>query len=177
MSMVTLSWIAHTGYLLQEPQQNNTNPDLVEVAPPDKVQDTTMKTGTGEVVPGHNIIFTDITAHVIMTRTEAAPGHDIGIITATPGVACNAHAPHIGSTTINPTMTHYTDLITDNPHVEVPQPTTPEIIEDHFHIHSINPQSEIHTGHIPIQQIIRQTTPQEEPESDNRRSTHRLLQF
>ena len=62
MSTVTLSWIVHPGYLPQEPQQIITNPNLTETALPDQVQDTTMKTGTGEVIPGHNLIFTDITA-------------------------------------------------------------------------------------------------------------------
>ena len=83
MNMVTLSWIAHISYLLQEPQQNITNPDLTEATHPDQVQDTTMKTGTDEVIPGHNLILTDITAHVFMTHTETTPGHDIGIIAAT----------------------------------------------------------------------------------------------
>ena len=66
-----------------------------------------MKTGTGEVVPGHNLIFTNIAAQVIMTHTEATPGHDIGIIAATPGVAHNAHAQHIEITAIDPTMTQH----------------------------------------------------------------------
>ena len=54
MSMVTLSWIVHIGYLLQECQQNITNPDLTEAAPLDEVQDTTMKIGTGKVIPNHS---------------------------------------------------------------------------------------------------------------------------
>ena len=60
--MVTLLWIVHTGYLLQEPQQIITNPNLREAAMPDQVQGTTMKTGTGEVVPDHNLVFRDIVA-------------------------------------------------------------------------------------------------------------------
>ena len=106
-----------------------------------------MKTGTGKVIPDHNLIFTDIAAQVVMTHTEATPGHDIGIITATPGVAYNAHAPHIEITVIDPTTTHHTNLIADHPHIEVPQLTTPEIIVDHIHIHPTNPQGEIHIGH------------------------------
>ena len=78
MRMVTLSWIVHTGYLLWEPQQSTTNPDHTKAAIPGQVQDTTMKTGTGKAVPDQNIIFTDITAQVIMTHTEATPGHDTG---------------------------------------------------------------------------------------------------
>ena len=103
--MVTLSWIAHTGNLLWEPHQNITNPNLTEAAMPDQVQDNTMKTGTGKVIPDHNLIFKDITAQVIMIHTEATLGHDIEIVTATSGVAHNAHAPHIEITAINLAMT------------------------------------------------------------------------
>ena len=59
MGMVTLSWIIHTGYLLQEPQQIITNPNLTEATTPDQVQGTTVKTGIGKVIPDHNLIFTD----------------------------------------------------------------------------------------------------------------------
>ena len=74
-----MSWITYTGYLLWEPQQNITNPDLTEATPLDQVQDTAMKTGTGEVVPGHNLIFTVTAAQVVMTHTETAPGQNIVI--------------------------------------------------------------------------------------------------
>ena len=150
MSMVTLSWIVHIGYLLWEPQQNITNPDLTEATPTDQDQDTTMMTGTGEVIPGHNLIFTDVTAQVIMTHIEATPGHDIGITAATPGVAHDAHTPHTEITVINPTMIHHTNIITDCPHIKAPQLTTPEIIVDPVHIHPTNPLGEICTGHIHI---------------------------
>ena len=150
MSMVTLSWIVHTGYLLWEPKQNITNLDLTEASPPDQVQDTTVKTGTDKMIPGDNLIFTDIAAQVIMTHTEATPGHDIGIIAATPGVAHNAQAPHTEITAINPATTHHTDPITHHPHIEVLQLTTPEIVVDHIHVHPTNPQGEICTGHIHI---------------------------
>ena len=139
MSMVILSWIAHTGYLLQEPQHNTTNSDLTEATPLDQVQDTTLKIGTGKVVPDHNLIFTGIAAQVIMTHTEATPGHDIGIIAATPGVAPDTHVPHIEITVIDPTVTHHTNLIAHHPDIEVPQLTTPEIIVYHVYIHLTNP--------------------------------------
>ena len=119
MSMVTLSWIVHTGYLLWEPQQNINNPDLTEATMPDQVQGTTMRTGTGKVIQDYNLIFTDIAAWVAMIHTEAIPGHDIGITEATSGVSHDAHAPHIEITAIGPTMTHFTNLITDYPHIEV----------------------------------------------------------
>ena len=69
MSMVTLSWIVHTGYLLWEPQQNITNPDLTETIMPDQVQGTTVKTGTGKVIPDHHLIFTDIAASLQIIHT------------------------------------------------------------------------------------------------------------
>ena len=112
MSMITLSWIVHTGNLLQEPQQIITNPNLTEAAMPDQVQGTTVKTGTGEVIPDHNLIFADITACTVMIHTEATQGHNIGIIAATTGAACEA-------TAIDPTMTHHIDHITDHPYIEV----------------------------------------------------------
>ena len=150
MNMVTLSWTAHTGYLLWKPQQNTTNPDCTEAAPPGQAQDTTVKTGTGRVIPDHNHIFTDIAAQVIMTHIEATPGHNTGIIATTPEVAHNAHAPHTEITAIDPAMAHHTNPTTDHPCIEVPQPTTPEIEVDPVHIHSTNPPGEIHTGHIHI---------------------------
>ena len=78
-----------------------------------------MKTRTGKVIPDHNLISTDITAQVIMIHTEADQGHDIGIIAATPGVAHNAHTPHIEITDINFDTTHHIVLIVDHPHIEV----------------------------------------------------------
>ena len=147
MSMVTLSWIAHTGYLLQEPQQNITNPDLMIAALVDQVQDTTMKTGSGGVVPDHSLIFTDIVAQVIMTHTEVTPGHNIGIIAATPGLAHNTHVPHIEITVIDPAMIHHTNLIAYHPHIEVPELTIPKNIADHVHVPPTNHQGEFCIGH------------------------------
>ena len=73
---------------------------------PGQVPDTIMKTGTGEVIPGHNHIFTDITAQVIMIHIEAIPGHNIGIVATIPGVAHDAQVPHTGGIAIDPAMTH-----------------------------------------------------------------------
>ena len=136
--MVTLSWIAHTGYLLQKAQEIITNPNLLEATMPDQVHDTTMKTGTGKVNPDHNLIFTDIAAQVIMIHTETAQGHDIKIITASTGAAHNNHTPYIEVTAINPAMTHHTDHIADHPHIEVSQLTNPEIAVDHTYEHPTN---------------------------------------
>ena len=57
VSMATSSWIIHTGYLLQDPQQNITNPGLTEAALIDLVQNTTMRTGTGKGIPYYNHIL------------------------------------------------------------------------------------------------------------------------
>ena len=51
---------------------------------PGEVPDTTVKTGTGKVSPGHNHISIEITAQFIMTHIKATPGHDTGIIAITP---------------------------------------------------------------------------------------------
>ena len=115
-----------------------------------QVQDTTVKTGTGKVVPGHNHIFTDITAQVIMTHIQATPGHDTGITATTPEVAYDVHAPHIEIKAIDLAMTHHTNPTADHPHTEVPQPTTPEIEVDPIQICPTNPPGEICTGHTHI---------------------------
>ena len=150
MSMVTLSWIVHTGYLLQEPQQIITNTNLTDAAMPDQVQGTIMKTGTGKVIPDHNLIFTDIAAWVVMILTEATPGPNLGIISATPGVAHNAQAPHIEITAIDPAIMHHINHTADHPCIEVLQLTTPEIVVDHAHDHPTNLQGKTCTGHIHI---------------------------
>ena len=93
MNTVTLSWIVHTRYLLQEPQQFTTN--LPEVIMPKHVQDTTMKTETGKANPDHNLIFTNIAAQVVMIPKGAAQGYNTGIDTATIGAAHDSHTPSI----------------------------------------------------------------------------------
>ena len=60
MNMVTLSWIVHTWYPLQEPQQFIMN--LSEVTKSDQVQDSTMKKETGEANLDHDLIFENIAA-------------------------------------------------------------------------------------------------------------------
>ena len=125
--MVTLSWIVHTRYLLQEPQQIITNPNLTEVTMIDQVHNTTMQTEICEVNPDHNLIFTDIAAQVITIHTEATQDHNIGIIRATTGAAHNAHSPPIMVTVIDLAMTCHINLIADHPHIETLLLPTPEI--------------------------------------------------
>ena len=60
MNMVTLSWTAHTEYLLQELQQHITN--QTRVIMPDQVQSTTVKIERDEADPDHSLILGDITA-------------------------------------------------------------------------------------------------------------------
>ena len=150
MNMVTLSWIVHTGYLLQEPQQLITNPNLTEATMPDQVQGTTVKTGTGKIDPDHNLIFTDITAQVVTIHTEATHSHNIWIITATTGAAHDAHAPPIEITAIIPATTYHTDHTAGHPCIEVPQLMTQEIIVGHAHDHPTNLPGKTHTDQIHI---------------------------
>ena len=117
---------------------------------PDQIQGTTMKTGTGEVDPDHNLIFADITAQVILIHTEAAQGDNIKIITATTGAAHDAHAPPTEVTAINPTTTHHTNHITDHQCMEVLQLTTPEIAVGDAHDHPTNFQGKTHTDQIHV---------------------------
>ena len=114
---------------------------------PGQAPDTTVKTGAGKVIPGHNHTFTDTTAPVIMIHMETIPGHDIGIIATTPGVAHNTHVPHTEVIPINPAMTHHIDPTTDHPHTEGSHHTTPEIEVNHIHIHPTKPQDKIHISH------------------------------
>ena len=123
--MVTLSWIVHTRYLLQKPQQFITN--LPEVPLPDLVQDTTMKKEKGEANLDHNLIFENIAACIIAILTEAVQGHNTRIDAATTGAAHNNCALPIEATTIDLTMTHHIDYITDHPHIEGLQLINPEI--------------------------------------------------
>ena len=61
-----------------------------------------MRTGTGEVIPGHHHVSTDTTAQVIMIHIEAIPDHDIGIITTTPEAVHNDPVPHTTVIAIDP---------------------------------------------------------------------------
>ena len=70
-----------------------------------------------------------------MILTEAAQGHNTGIDAATTGASHHDHAPPIDDTTINLTMTHNIDHITDHPHIEVLQLFIPEITVGHTHDH------------------------------------------
>ena len=85
-----------------------------------------------------------------MIHTEAAPGHDIRMISATPGVAHDAYAPLIAVTAIDFLTTHHIDFITDHLHIEALWLTTPEITVDHAHDHPTNLQGENCTGQIHI---------------------------
>ena len=133
---------------------------------PDQVQGTTVKTGTGKSDPDLFLIFADIAAQAIMIHTEAAQGH-IRIIAATTGAAPDAHAPLIELTAIDLAMTHHTDHIADQPHIEVHQLTTQEIAVDHPHDHPTIFKVRLTQVKLTVQQTTRQSTPQEEPEGKN----------
>ena len=146
MNLVTLSWIVHTRYLLQEPQQLITN--LPEVTMPDQVQDTIMKIETGKVGPDCNFIFEDMPAWVVAIHTEATQGHNNGINAATTGATHDDHTPHIEVTAIDLAMTHHIGHITDHPHKEVLQLTNPQITAESIHDHPIDLQGRTHTDQV-----------------------------
>ena len=91
----------------------------------DQPHATIMKTDTDAISLDLNPILTDITAKVIMTPTEAIPGHTTGITDDITGVVHNAHIQPL--THIILTMTIH---ITDHLHIEALQ-LTPEITTDH----------------------------------------------
>ena len=56
-----------------------TNHKPPEFTMPDQIQDTTVKTETGEGNLDHSLVFEDITAQAIMIHIEAALDHDTKI--------------------------------------------------------------------------------------------------
>ena len=114
---------------------------------PGQAPDTTVRTGTGKVLPGHSHISTDTTAQVIMIHIETIPDHNIGIIITTTGEAHNAQVLHTGVIAIDPTMTHHINHTADHPCTEAYHHTTPETKITHVHIHPTNLQGKIHIGH------------------------------
>ena len=114
-----------------------TTPDLPPI--------TIVKTGTDVVGLDHNPILTDTTAKVIMTPTEAIPGHTAGITDDITGVV---HDPHTQPLThiILTTTLHIADLL----HIEAFQLTL-EIAADHALDQYTNPPGKAHTSphHIP----------------------------
>ena len=105
-----------------------------------------MKTGIGEVIPGHSHISTDTAAQVVMIHIDAIPDHNIGIIATTTGIVHDAQLPHTGVIAIDHTMTHHIDHTADHPDTEAHH-TSPEIETAHVHIHPTNPHDEIHISH------------------------------
>ena len=114
---------------------------------PGHAPDTTMRTVTGKVVPGHNHIFINPRDQVIMIHIEAIPDHDIGIIATITGVAHNAQVPHTRVIAIDPTMTHHINHTTDHSCTEAHHHTNPETKVTHIHVHPTNPQDEVTIGH------------------------------
>ena len=100
-----------------------------------------------QIVPGENHISIDTTAQVIMIHIEVIPGHNIGIIATTPGVAHNAHVLHTGVIAINLALTHHINHTADHLHTETHHHPTPETDIAHIHTHLTNPQDEIHIVH------------------------------
>ena len=122
-------------------------PKCTKTTIPGQAPDIAMKTGTGEVVPGHSHISTETAAQVTMIHIEVIPGHNIGIIATTPGVAHDAQVSHTGVIAINLAMTHHIHPTTHHLHTEDHHHTTPETEDNHFHIHPTNLQDKVDIGH------------------------------
>ena len=133
--------------------------------------------GTGKVNPDHNLIFADIAAWVVEIHTEAAQGHNTRINTATTGAAHNGHTPSIEDYSHRSCCDTHINHITDHPHIEVLQLTTD--CNRSCSRPSYQSLWEVRLAQIKFtfQQIMRQTTPQEELKGENQRSTHGLLQL
>ena len=117
---------------------------------PYQVQDTTMKTETGEADPDHNLIFKSIAAPVVAILTEAAQGHNTRIDAATIGAVHDDHIPPLEATAIDHAATHHIDHIADHPYIEVLQLTNPEIAVDHAHDLPTYLQGRTHTDQVHI---------------------------
>ena len=104
-----------------------------------------MKTDTDTVSLDLNPTLTNITAKVIITPTEAIPGHTTGITDDITGVVHNVHTQPL--THIVLTMTLH---IADHLHIEALQ-LPPEIAADHSLNQPTNPPRKPHTNlcHIP----------------------------
>ena len=132
-NIVTLSWTAHTEYLLQEPQQHITN--STKVTTPNQFQGTTVKIETGKADPDHSPTFKDITAQVIVICIEATLDCNTRTDVATTGAAHDDLTQTTEDTTSYLTMTHHPNHITDHPNIKALQVINPEITVDHIHTH------------------------------------------
>ena len=110
------------------------------------VSKTAMRTGIGEVIPGHSHISTATAAQVIMIHIEAIPDHDIRIITTTPEAVQDAPVPHTGTTAIDLSATHHINHTIGHAHTEAHPHTTPEIEVAHVHVHPTGHQDKIQVG-------------------------------
>ena len=116
------------------------------VTMPGQVQDTTIRTGIGKAIPGHNYIFADTKTQVIRIPIEVVLDHAIGIVTIITEVAHDTQVLHTEVITINLTMTLHIDHTSDHPHT-VSHHTTSEIEACHAHVHHTNLHDESHLGH------------------------------
>ena len=116
-----------------------TNPDCTEATVPGQVQDTTVKTGTGKVIPGHNHIYRHgISSHHHSYRGHSSSwhGNNCNHPRRSSKCSCSTYRDYSHQSCHN---TPHQPPPTDHSHTEVPQPTTPEIEVDPFQIHPTNP--------------------------------------
>ena len=129
-----------------------------------------MKTGTDAVSLDPNPNFTDITAKVIMTHTEAIPGHTTEIKDDITEVVHDAHAQPLSQIILTATP-----HIADHLDIEAPQ-LTPEIAADHTLNQYTNPPGKACNN---LYHIPRDHKAKHVPKGcqESQYMTHRLLQF
>ena len=108
---------------------------------------------------------------------KATPGHDTGIIATTPEVAQDNHAPHRDYSNLSHHDTSHWPHHRSSTHRSSSAYHSRDQSRSHSHPFYKIIQERSAQVTFTFQQITRQTTPQEEPKSENRRSPHRQLQF
>ena len=175
MSMVTLSWIVHTGYLFQEPQQNITNPYLTcqikFKAPPWRQERQSHSRSQPHFHRHHS------SSHHNSYRGHSRSQHwdNHSHHRSSSWWSCSTYRGYIYQSHCN------------TPHWQhcrwsMHRSSVVYHSRDHSRSHSWpSYKSSRWDGCTQIkftfQQIMRQATPQEEPKGEKQRSTHGLLQF
>ena len=147
-----------------------------EVVTQDQAQGTIGKTGREGTTLDHILHTADITVPVVVTCTEAAPGHHTRTGITAIEVAQDSLTQHTGDIATYPTMTHHsghtahitviqtTTLETAEEHIAAHQATTLKTTVDPAHDHPTTHQSTGHTRrdhttqyHIPTSETARPT--------------------
>ena len=134
MNMVTLSWIAQTGYLLQEPSKSSPTQTSQKLPCHIKFMTPPWRQGQVELI------------QITISLLHTSPLESLWFIHRPLKVTTSGQLQIIIEVrAIKLTATHHIDLIADHPHIEVLQLTTPEFAVDHTLDHPTSLQGECHT--------------------------------